>query len=161
MMMMMMRRQPVHRLRVPSQMLNGSIQPGAWRRLFTSQSREQLPAQLWRKSASFQSLLTRLRVGHALPSYATTPVTFRGAARWFRFSVRRSQTAGAGSKSQEPQSLSARLRKLTKEYGWAALGVYLGLSVLDFPFCFLLVRIVGTDRIGKMIYPISHATFFP
>jgi N-terminal acetyltransferase 2 len=26
--------------------------------------------------------------------------------------------------------------------------VYLALSVLDFPFCFLLVRIVGTDRIG-------------
>lgn len=50
---------------------------------------------------------------------------------------------------QEPQSLSARLRKLSREYGWAAVGVYLGLSVLDFPFCFLLVRVVGTDRIGE------------
>jgi hypothetical protein len=27
-------------------------------------------------------------------------------------------------------------------------GVYLALSVLDFPFCFLLVRTVGTDRIA-------------
>ncbi|KAI1331756.1 hypothetical protein F5Y16DRAFT_243314 [Xylariaceae sp. FL0255] len=51
---------------------------------------------------------------------------------------------------EEPQGLSARLRKLSREYGWAAVGVYLGLSVLDFPFCFLLVRWVGTERIGEL-----------
>lgn len=28
--------------------------------------------------------------------------------------------------------------------------MYLGLSVLDFPFCFLLVRIVGTEKIGDL-----------
>lgn len=50
--------------------------------------------------------------------------------------------------SPEPQSLSARMRKLSREYGWSALGVYLGLSALDFPFCFLAVRLLGTDRIG-------------
>lgn len=52
------------------------------------------------------------------------------------------------SNTQEAQGLSARLKKLSREYGWAAVGVYLGLSVLDFPFCFLLVRVVGTERIG-------------
>ncbi|KAI1085205.1 hypothetical protein F5B20DRAFT_575676 [Whalleya microplaca] len=50
---------------------------------------------------------------------------------------------------QEPQGLTARLKKLSREYGWAAVGVYLGLSVLDFPLCFLLVRVVGTERIGE------------
>ncbi|KAL8654683.1 MAG: hypothetical protein Q9226_003341 [Calogaya cf. arnoldii] len=45
-------------------------------------------------------------------------------------------------------SLSQRLRKLSREYGWSALGVYLALSALDFPFCFLAVRWVGTERIG-------------
>ncbi|KAF1928704.1 uncharacterized protein M421DRAFT_420599 [Didymella exigua CBS 183.55] len=51
--------------------------------------------------------------------------------------------------SPEPaQSLSQKLKALSKEYGWAALGVYLGLSALDFPFCFLAVRLLGTDRIG-------------
>lgn len=50
---------------------------------------------------------------------------------------------------QEPLGLTARLKKLSREYGWAAVGVYLSLSVLDFPFCFLLVRVVGTDRIGE------------
>lgn len=28
--------------------------------------------------------------------------------------------------------------------------MYLGLSVLDFPFCFLLVRAVGTEKIGEI-----------
>ncbi|KAJ4338648.1 DUF1279 super [Didymella glomerata] len=51
--------------------------------------------------------------------------------------------------SPEPaQSLSQKLKALSKEYGWAALGVYLGLSALDFPFCFMAVRLLGTDRIG-------------
>ena len=51
--------------------------------------------------------------------------------------------------SPEPtQSLSQKLKALSKEYGWAAVGVYLGLSALDFPICFLAVRLLGTDRIG-------------
>ncbi|KAK8204299.1 hypothetical protein BKA81DRAFT_386859 [Phyllosticta paracitricarpa] len=58
----------------------------------------------------------------------------------------------ARPKQQNPQpapSFSQRMRKLSREYGWVALGVYLGLSVLDFPFCFLAVRMLGTDRIGR------------
>jgi len=47
------------------------------------------------------------------------------------------------------QSLSQRLKQLSKEYGWTAVGVYLGLSALDFPFCFLAVRLLGTERIGR------------
>lgn len=52
--------------------------------------------------------------------------------------------------SPEPAlSLSQRLKKLSREYGWSAVGVYLALSALDFPFCFLAVRLLGTDRIGR------------
>lgn len=52
--------------------------------------------------------------------------------------------------SPEPSlSLSQRLRKLSREYGWSALGVYLLLSALDFPFCFLAVRWIGTETIGR------------
>ena len=40
------------------------------------------------------------------------------------------------------------MKKLSREYGWSALGVYLLLTALDFPFCFLAVRLLGTDRIG-------------
>lgn len=56
-------------------------------------------------------------------------------------------TPHLGSPEPAP-SLSQKLKALSKEYGWAALGVYLGLSALDFPFCFLAVRLLGTDRIG-------------
>ena len=46
-------------------------------------------------------------------------------------------------------SLSQRLRKLSREYGWSAVGVYFLLSALDFPFCFIAVRSLGTERIGS------------
>jgi len=49
---------------------------------------------------------------------------------------------------EESLSLSARLKKLSREYGWSAVGIYFALSVLDFPFCFLLVRTVGTEKIA-------------
>ena len=49
----------------------------------------------------------------------------------------------------EPQTLGARMKKLSREYGWSAVGVYFTLSALDFPFCYLLVKTLGTDRIGK------------
>lgn len=60
-------------------------------------------------------------------------------------------TPTLGSPSPEPPSLSLtqRLRKLSREYGWSALGVYFLLTALDFPFCFLAVRWLGTERIGQ------------
>ncbi|KYK60364.1 hypothetical protein DCS_01501 [Drechmeria coniospora] len=59
--------------------------------------------------------------------------------------------SASGSKAEEKLSLRDRLKKLSREYGWSAVGVYLALSVLDFPFCFLLVRVVGTDKIGAYV----------
>ncbi|PSN68901.1 hypothetical protein BS50DRAFT_327724 [Corynespora cassiicola Philippines] len=56
-------------------------------------------------------------------------------------------TPHLGSPEPAP-SLSQRLKKLSREYGWTAVGVYFTLSALDFPFCFLAVRMLGTDRIG-------------
>lgn len=47
------------------------------------------------------------------------------------------------------------MKTLSREYGWSALGVYLMLSALDFPFCYLLVRILGTDRIGEWEHAIT------
>lgn len=60
--------------------------------------------------------------------------------------------------SPEPAlSLSQRMKKLSREYGWSALGVYLALSALDFPFCFLAVRLLGTDRIGRWEHAVVQA----
>ncbi|PGG95790.1 hypothetical protein AJ79_09876 [Helicocarpus griseus UAMH5409] len=52
------------------------------------------------------------------------------------------------SSSSSNLSFSQRMKKLSREYGWSALGVYLALSALDFPFCFAAVRLLGVDRIG-------------
>ena len=55
------------------------------------------------------------------------------------------------------QSLSARFKELSRRYGYAAVGVYLGLSVIDFPFCFLAVRMVGPERVGEVEHAIVDA----
>ncbi|KAF8863630.1 hypothetical protein BDZ45DRAFT_106414 [Acephala macrosclerotiorum] len=70
----------------------------------------------------------------------------QNSIRHFRPSRRRYNGAGATA-SEEPTSLGGRLKKLSREYGWSALGVYLALSALDFPFCYLLVKYLGTERI--------------
>lgn len=52
--------------------------------------------------------------------------------------------------SPEPQGIKAKLSKLVKDYGWVALGVYLTLSALDLPLCFLAVRLAGPERVGRV-----------
>lgn len=59
-----------------------------------------------------------------------------------------STTTTNNTSAKENNTLSQRLRTLSREYGWAALGVYLGLSALDFPLCFVAVRLLGVERIG-------------
>lgn len=82
------------------------------------------------------------------------PTSFFTPRRNFNSSrVRRDGDKGHrpnGNTAKEPESLtlSQRLKKLSREYGWTAVGIYLTMSVLDFPLCFLLVRVVGTDRIA-------------
>ncbi|KAL2202871.1 hypothetical protein CC79DRAFT_1373019 [Sarocladium strictum] len=72
-----------------------------------------------------------------------------GQRRGFRFSPW-SRSQKAGEAAEAPLSLGARLKKLSREYGKAAVGVYFALSILDFPFFFLLVKAVGAERIGKV-----------
>lgn len=103
-------------------------------------------------------------VARSKPASANIPLrpitrrtwTWRGSRRFNSNSSRRGAPTGEGessssssSSSEEVPSLSARLRKLTREYGWVALGVYLGLSALDLPVAFVIVRSVGAERIGQ------------
>ncbi|KAL6856477.1 hypothetical protein J3F83DRAFT_752677 [Trichoderma novae-zelandiae] len=140
-----------------------------WTRLFSSQ-----PGAKPQTTGGSTSWTTRLHAaqpwrggavrhgGASLRPGARTAESFaRGAAqrRSFVFSAWR-RNAAQGAK-EESLSLSGRFKKLSREYGWSAVGVYFALSVLDFPFCFLLVRIVGTDRIGQVEhYVVSAAAKF-
>jgi hypothetical protein len=105
------------------------------------------PSQLLR--LRFSNPKASMRVGQPRPPFSSPRRTFHTSK------VRRSQQPPKEPPKEppaEPQSLRARLKKLSREYGWAAFGIYLGLTVLDFPFCFLLVRALGTDRIGKSCF---------
>ncbi|KAJ5718101.1 hypothetical protein N7488_003747 [Penicillium malachiteum] len=59
--------------------------------------------------------------------------------------------------TKDSGSISARLKKLSREYGWAALGVYLTLSAMDFPICFAMVRLLGVERIGHFEHAVVES----
>ncbi|KAJ4265418.1 DUF1279 super [Fusarium torreyae] len=153
-----MLRQPVRGVRAPLRAFNQPVQQaawngGAWRRFFTSQTENKTARQLWRwRTVPWEGMMARLRSARFGSGSATTPGRFQGVLRrGFRFTARRKTSKGPTvGQAEEPKGLTAKLKKLTKEYGWATVGVYLGLSVLDFPFCFLFVRIVGAETIGKV-----------
>ncbi|PVI04410.1 hypothetical protein DM02DRAFT_716238 [Periconia macrospinosa] len=48
----------------------------------------------------------------------------------------------------ESHSIYARLKKLTREYGYTVMGVYVALSIVDFPLCFLAVKLLGEKRVA-------------
>lgn len=58
-------------------------------------------------------------------------------------------SAGGKAAEAEPTGLMGRMKKLGREYGWSAMGVYFALSAIDLPLCYLLVGWLGTDRIGE------------
>lgn len=97
--------------------------------------------------------LQRIYFQDTAPLYIRAPRSALRRLRSIRYKSDRATsnhvnpTSHSGSLEPAP-SLSQRLKQLSKEYGWAALGVYLGLSLLDFPVCFLAVRLLGTERIG-------------
>lgn len=120
---------------------------GAWRSLYTSS-----PSRMAAKNQGVTgSAIWRMAATSARPTFrAGSQGAFKYAPasrRGFRFSSWWRNNSSGGQ--QEKLGLTARLKKLSKEYGWSVIGIYLALSVLDFPFCFLLVRVVGTEKIGK------------
>lgn len=48
------------------------------------------------------------------------------------------------------------LKSLIKEYGWSALGVYLGLSCVDLPLCFVAVHSLGEETIKVYLNRVKH-----
>ncbi|KAL6802961.1 hypothetical protein GGI42DRAFT_16952 [Trichoderma sp. SZMC 28013] len=132
----------------------------AWARLFSSQPVSKLQSSssstLWTRLQSIQPWRGTTRHGASMRPHVRIADSFaRGAQRRsFMFSAWRRNTAQG---AQEKLSLSGRFKKLSREYGWSAVGVYFALSVLDFPFCFLLVRVVGTERIGQVEHYVVSA----
>lgn len=51
--------------------------------------------------------------------------------------------------SSDAKSKTSGLKALMQKYGYSGLGVYLGLSAIDLPLCYLLVHSLGEDEIGR------------
>ncbi|PNP44086.1 hypothetical protein TGAMA5MH_04371 [Trichoderma gamsii] len=129
---------------------NGALKD-VWARLFSSQPVTQSQSgsnASWKRLQSISPLGGAMHRGAPMRPTARIADSFaRGTQRRnFVFSAWRRNTAQGAKKNL---SLSERFKKLSREYGWSAVGVYFALSVLDFPFCFLFVRLVGTERIGQ------------
>ena len=127
-----------------------------WRRYLTSNAGRRMQTQAWNQSAAGVNTAPS-RLLHAAKRARSAPTTVSHPARTiqrrgFRFSPW-NRSNKAGEAGEEQLSLGARLRKLSREYGKAAVGVYFILSVLDFPVFFLLVKAVGAERVG-MLCPI-------
>ncbi|OQE18438.1 hypothetical protein PENFLA_c021G09260 [Penicillium flavigenum] len=120
----------------------------------TSYLRPSARPSLARRSITFPSAVQATRRSLTTARFATRtrpgPSSFQPKQRRFNSGSAGGggKGSGAGAGASEKVSLSQRLKKLSREYGWAALGVYLGLSALDFPFCFAAVRLLGVERIG-------------
>ncbi|TGO66110.1 hypothetical protein BOTNAR_0068g00250 [Botryotinia narcissicola] len=77
--------------------------------------------------------------------------------RYFHNSRPRRNGEAKSENLGDDTSLSGRMKKLSREYGWSVVGVYIFLSAADFPFCYLLVRTLGTDRIGEWEHTITSS----
>lgn len=99
--------------------------------------------------STFRTRPTNLPSTRFLHNIPKRPNTIRSRLSFPRSRRRWESTdAELTSKPDSELSLSQRIKKLSREYGWAALYIYFALSALDFPFCFLAVKMLGTDLIG-------------
>lgn len=52
--------------------------------------------------------------------------------------------------AEAPKTLTGRLKLLIKTHGWYALGVYAGISVLDFSLAFAAIYLLGADQVSAV-----------
>ncbi|KXT05157.1 hypothetical protein AC579_6016 [Pseudocercospora musae] len=132
------------------------------------------PLQLFAQAPLYEAVSrTPLRQGFAKPilrpsstptpqkrSFTTSHRRFWNPHKSWRWNSSRAWRQARHNSSQATEapkakrSLSERMKDMSRKYGWTVTGIYLGLSVLDFPFCFLAVRWFGTERIAGVEHAI-------
>ncbi|TLS24514.1 hypothetical protein PpBr36_08350, partial [Pyricularia pennisetigena] len=134
----------------------------AWKRSDNGASSQGL-RHLWASTSKFSRTLQRLEsnlvASRAVPRPRLPTSNLRLATPRRTFHSSKSRRSNKEKPEASPKeaeipdeylSLSQRMRKLSRVYGRATIFVYFALSIADFPFCFLLVRFVGTDRISEI-----------
>ncbi|CCH43150.1 hypothetical protein BN7_2697 [Wickerhamomyces ciferrii] len=73
----------------------------------------------------------------------------RANLRFKRFNSTKSQGSSSSSSSGTGEKKKTGIKALIQEYGYSALAIYLGLSAIDFPLCFIAVHSIGEDKIHE------------
>lgn len=119
-----------------------------------TQGYARLPPHLRIKGASQARGFT---VANGQPSPSSSSSSWGRAWRAARLRARqqtRRCNSSQATDGTKPTTLSGRMKEMSRKYGWTVTGIYLGLSVLDFPFCFLAVKWFGTERVAEIEHTI-------
>lgn len=96
-------------------------------------------------------LLLSRPLSKTLSSNGFRRVGLRQPTRNFHWSRPRFNSANnTGSSNSRPS-----LKELTKKYGWTAFGVYMTLSAIDLPLCFLFVHSLGKERVEELEHKVK------
>lgn len=88
----------------------------------------------------FRSIFTKLPLGLPFKSQSQTSAFLRNVGLRFQSTT---------IKHAQPPKPPTGIKKLIHQYGYSALGIYLGLSLLDLPICYLVVHSAGEDVIRE------------
>ena len=90
----------------------------------------------------FKNIFNKLPLGVPLksPSQIHSRTLFRNLGLRFQSTT---------IKHAQPPKPPTGIKKLIHQYGYSALGIYLGLSLIDLPICFLVVHSAGEDVIRE------------
>ncbi|GMG21952.1 unnamed protein product [Ambrosiozyma monospora] len=99
------------------------------------------PFRTFRTFRNSSSFPTR-RSFSIFPSFKNSTKSSFFKQQFNRFNSSKANTNTNGKKK-------TGIKALMQEYGYSALGVYLGLSCIDLPLCFLLVHSQGADQISE------------
>ncbi|PTU17673.1 hypothetical protein P175DRAFT_0535416 [Aspergillus ochraceoroseus IBT 24754] len=132
--------QPANLTFTPSQILRTKLTTTRPFSLQTATTKQLLSSSARNNTRPSSVSPWRIRISQS----QSTTATFQ---RFFN-STRPKFSSSSSSTKQSAQSLSQRLKALSREYGWSALWIYLFLSALDFPFCFAAVRFLGAETVG-------------
>lgn len=67
-----------------------------------------------------------------------------------RFQSTRASSGSGSTGGQQDQKKATGIKALMQEYGYTALAVYLFLSAVDYPICFLVVHSYGVDKVKQV-----------
>jgi len=110
-----------------------------------------------------RSLFTQISSRPLLPVSAPVAPRLVGKTRHFHRSPPRlssppsDEARDDDARQQEELTLSQRLKRLIKSYGWYAIGVYIMISTLDLGIAFAGVNLLGAEQVSRVVASVKES----